>query len=138
MRNPLILFVAGATKARPKIPLEAGMLVEDPALRCKRGDLPALRTGRSNHFFNKCSAFLGLYLIFTLHRGRSVIEFFMVNELPGTISFCVFSSALVVALNPRIKILSGSDIITSVLLALEDVNVIGHGIVLRLEHLPVK
>ena len=99
---------------------------------------PSSVTGKVNKGFNVFFTFPILDLIFTLYRGRSVIEFFMRNKLPWTLRFCVFGSPLFVTFDTGFQILGGTGLVGSVLLAFQDVNEIGHGIVLRLEHLPVK
>ncbi len=79
---------------------------------------PHGHAGRTNQGFDKLTTFFSFNLGFSFN-GRGFIGMLLSeNQFPWSFSFCVFGSALIIPINPFIKILSGTDIVAMIFEAL--------------------
>jgi len=94
--------------------------------RLELATFPQKSAGRSSQGFNRFRAFLPFDCVLSSHSFRPVWMLLMINQLPRPLGFCVFRSTLVVPRDPFIQVLGRSNVITSVIEALEDVDEVRH------------
>jgi len=88
-------------------------------------DLPALQAGHQS--LNEIFAFTLFYFIFAFYGTCAVRVFLGVDYFPWTLGFRVLRSSLIMPVESRFYILCGTDVVGTILEALDYVNKVRHG-----------